>query len=92
MQTYYKAILYNNNEFEVKEVSDEEAYAKTSYVYTFRCGNSSGIFAIRETKSEAIDVIKEEIQEKYTKAKEAFLKLKNIIHNIESNYEIDNNN
>lgn len=73
---YYKAILYNDNTFEVKSITDEEAYAKTARIYTFINGNKSGTFAIRKSEEDAINALKQSFIEKIDMHKTEIEKLK----------------
>ena len=61
MKDYYKICLEHTGKLIEKQVLESEAYCLLSSVYEYIEDESAGIFAVRKTKEEAIDAIKEVI-------------------------------
>ena len=81
---YYKAKFYDNQTFEVKEISDEDAYAKTQGYYLFSENGKTGYFVIRKTKKAAIKALRKVVLERVDELEERLGHLKSIINAIDA--------
>lgn len=79
---YYKAIIYSDGTLEVSDYKgDADTPYKTHSVYWFTNlnGEKSGVYAIRQSKKDAIKAVRKHLEEKLIKAKEEVDKLEKVL-------------
>ena len=79
---YYKATLYDDGTFEVSDYKgDADTINETHSVYGF-CNlgeGKSGVYAIRQSKMDAIKAVRKHLEEKLIEAKEEVNKIEKVL-------------